>query len=157
MKWSVSMLTRLPCPVGSIYIYFFLQMRVVVPLTVAISWEGIAGQIMWPQVTWNQQTFTFPVLFSVVGLSITTSLYNWKNKAWLFYAHMGKHSPHTWALYTPRILQGFMGYCNRSGKIQQECHVFLVSINDISQMFVWSLFSCNMTGKMLTSNGVVRC
>lgn len=67
---------------------------------------------------------------------------------------MVKHSSHTLVALHPQNSLGFVEYCNMSGKIQQECYVFLVFVNDISQIFVWSLFSCNMTGKTLPSNTV---
>lgn len=108
--------------------------------------------------TSNLKSTNFPDIScatSAFGLSVATLLYNWK-KARLdcCYAHMVKHSSHTLVLCIPRVLQGFVEYWNMSGKIQQECYVFLVSVNDISQIFVWSLFYCNMTGKTLPSNTV---
>lgn len=130
-----------------------MMVDVVFPLTVKRRGEHPSHVT-----TSNLKSTNFPDIScaaSAFGLSVATLLYNWK-KARLdcFYAHMVKHSSHTLVLYTPRILQGFVEYCNRSGKIQQECYVFLVYVNDISQIFVWSLFSSNMTGKTLPSNTV---
>ena len=91
-------------------------------------------------VTCHQQTFLkFPGLFQLLDCQLELQHITGKNVL--------KHSCYTWVLYTPRILQGLVGYGNRSGRM-----LGLECVNDISQMFIWSLFSCNMPGKMLTSN-----